>query len=250
MFQAAYGRPVELRRPRRAPSRRSSARWSSSTRRSIASSPATRAPSPPRRQRGLGAVQRQGALHDLPRAQPRRTRSAPTIASTTSACRRATRTSRSSRSKALRRAGEGRQSTRTHRRARARDRPLRARPLPGHRATAPTSARFKTSQLRNIGITGPYMHDGSMQTLWDVMDHYNKGGEANPFLDGGIEPLALTETRDRRRSSRSCSRSPTSASPPSNAAEMARQRAVAAKQRPFRDERRWRCGRRCRSRAA
>jgi cytochrome c peroxidase len=52
---------------------------------------------------------------------------------------------------------------------------------------------FRTSQLRNIGITGPYMHDGSMQTLWDVMDHYNKGGEANPFLDGGIEPLALSE---------------------------------------------------------
>jgi cytochrome c peroxidase len=52
---------------------------------------------------------------------------------------------------------------------------------------------FKTSQLRNIGITPPYMHDGSMQTLWDVMDHYNKGGEANPFLDGGVEPLALTE---------------------------------------------------------
>jgi cytochrome c peroxidase len=52
---------------------------------------------------------------------------------------------------------------------------------------------FRTSQLRNIGITGPYMHDGSMQTLWDVMDHYNKGGEPNPFLDGGIEPLALSE---------------------------------------------------------
>lgn len=52
---------------------------------------------------------------------------------------------------------------------------------------------FRTSQLRNIGITGPYMHDGSLTTLWDVMDHYNKGGEANPFLDGGIEPLALTE---------------------------------------------------------
>ena len=65
---------------------------------------------------------------------------------------------------------------------------------------------FKTSQLRNIGITAPYMHDGSMQTLWDVMDHYNKGGEANPFLDGGIEPLALTRGRDRRSSSRSCSR--------------------------------------------
>ncbi|MEE2689933.1 MAG: cytochrome c peroxidase [Pseudomonadota bacterium] len=52
---------------------------------------------------------------------------------------------------------------------------------------------FKTSQLRNLAVTAPYMHDGSLTTLWDVMDHYNKGGEANPFLDGGIEPLALTE---------------------------------------------------------
>lgn len=50
---------------------------------------------------------------------------------------------------------------------------------------------FRTPILLNIGITGPYMHDGSLATLWDVMDHYNKGGEANPFLDGGIEPLAL-----------------------------------------------------------
>ncbi|MGH7818282.1 MAG: cytochrome-c peroxidase, partial [Candidatus Binatia bacterium] len=50
---------------------------------------------------------------------------------------------------------------------------------------------FKTLQIRNVGVTPPYMHDGSMQTLWDVMDHYNKGGEPNPFLDGGIEPLAL-----------------------------------------------------------
>lgn len=52
---------------------------------------------------------------------------------------------------------------------------------------------FKTQQLRNIGITAPYMHDGSMRTLWDVMDHYNRGGEPNPFLDGGIEPLNLSE---------------------------------------------------------
>jgi len=52
---------------------------------------------------------------------------------------------------------------------------------------------FRTLQLRNVGITGPYMHDGSMQTLWDVMDHYNKGGETNLYLDGGIEALALTE---------------------------------------------------------
>jgi cytochrome c peroxidase len=52
---------------------------------------------------------------------------------------------------------------------------------------------FRTLQILNTGITPPYMHDGSMATLWDVMDHYNKGGEPNPFLDGGMEPLALTE---------------------------------------------------------
>jgi cytochrome c peroxidase len=52
---------------------------------------------------------------------------------------------------------------------------------------------FRTPLLLNIGITPPYMHDGSLKTLWDVMDHYNKGGEANPFLDGGMEALELTE---------------------------------------------------------
>ncbi|MBN1345583.1 MAG: cytochrome-c peroxidase [Phycisphaerae bacterium] len=52
---------------------------------------------------------------------------------------------------------------------------------------------FRTSILLNVAITPPYMHDGSLPTLWDVMDHYNKGGEPNPFLDGGMEPLALTE---------------------------------------------------------
>lgn len=52
---------------------------------------------------------------------------------------------------------------------------------------------FKTPTLRNIGITGPYMHDGSLATLWDVMDHYNKGGVPNPFLDGGMQRLGLSE---------------------------------------------------------
>jgi cytochrome c peroxidase len=52
---------------------------------------------------------------------------------------------------------------------------------------------FKTLQIRNVGVTAPYMHDGSMKTLWDVMDHYNRGGEPNPFLDGGIIPLGLSE---------------------------------------------------------
>ena len=53
---------------------------------------------------------------------------------------------------------------------------------------------FKTPTLRNIAATGPYMHDGSLATLWDVMDHYNKGGVPNPYLDGGMQRLGLTET--------------------------------------------------------
>src|SRR5437899_4972748 len=52
---------------------------------------------------------------------------------------------------------------------------------------------FKTPGLRNIAITSPYMHDGSFATLWDVMDHYNKGGIPNPNLDGGMQRLGLTE---------------------------------------------------------
>ncbi len=52
---------------------------------------------------------------------------------------------------------------------------------------------FKTPTLRNVGITGPYMHDGSLTSLWDVMDHYNKGGVQNPYLDGGMQRLGLTE---------------------------------------------------------
>ena len=55
-------------------------------------------------------------------------------------------------------------------------------------------AAFKTPSLRNVLITGPYFHDGSMDTLWDVMDHYNKGdGITNPYLDNDMQPLALSE---------------------------------------------------------
>ncbi len=53
--------------------------------------------------------------------------------------------------------------------------------------------RFKTPSLRNIAVTGPYMHDGSMDTLEEVVEFYNEGGEDNPMLDGGIRPLRLTE---------------------------------------------------------
>jgi cytochrome c peroxidase len=56
-------------------------------------------------------------------------------------------------------------------------------------------ASFKTPDIRNVLVTGPYFHDGSQETLWDVIDHYNKGdGLQNPYLDEDIQPLALTET--------------------------------------------------------
>ena len=55
-------------------------------------------------------------------------------------------------------------------------------------------ASFKTPTLRNVLVTGPYFHDGSMETLWDAMDHYNKGdGVKDPWLDDDMQPLALTE---------------------------------------------------------
>ena len=56
-------------------------------------------------------------------------------------------------------------------------------------------ASFKTPDLRNVLITAPYFHDGSQATLWDVMDHYNKGdGIKNPWLDQDMQPLALSES--------------------------------------------------------
>jgi cytochrome c peroxidase len=56
---------------------------------------------------------------------------------------------------------------------------------------------FKTPTLRNVAVTAPYMHDGSVATLEDVVVHYLNGGvtEAgdvvNDFLSGGIRPLDL-----------------------------------------------------------
>jgi cytochrome c peroxidase len=58
---------------------------------------------------------------------------------------------------------------------------------------------FKTPTLRNAAVTPPYMHDGSVKTLKDVVVHYNNGGvtkegdPVNDFLSGGIRPLNLTE---------------------------------------------------------
>jgi len=52
---------------------------------------------------------------------------------------------------------------------------------------------FKTPTLREIARTAPYMHDGRLKTLRDVVDYYDKGGTPNPYLDEEIFALNLTE---------------------------------------------------------
>jgi len=62
---------------------------------------------------------------------------------------------------------------------------------------------FKTSTLRNIEFTQPYMHDGSLETLEDVVDFYNNGGRVrdtdpvSAFLSGGIRPLDLSDEQKK-----------------------------------------------------
>lgn len=51
---------------------------------------------------------------------------------------------------------------------------------------------FKTPTLREIAHTGPYMHDGSFKTLEEVIEHYDKGGIKNPWLDPRMKPLKLS----------------------------------------------------------
>ncbi|QDT66691.1 cytochrome-c peroxidase [Calycomorphotria hydatis] len=51
---------------------------------------------------------------------------------------------------------------------------------------------FKTPTVREAAKTAPYMHDGSLKTLEEVVEHYNKGGIDNPYLDEEIFPLGLT----------------------------------------------------------
>lgn len=53
-------------------------------------------------------------------------------------------------------------------------------------------ARFKVPSLRNISLTAPYMHDGSIQSLEAVIDHYISGGEDHVNKGDNIKPLILT----------------------------------------------------------
>ena len=54
--------------------------------------------------------------------------------------------------------------------------------------------KYRTPGLRNISLSAPYMHDGSISSLRQVVDFYNDGGIENELLDPLIEPLGLDET--------------------------------------------------------
>lgn len=52
---------------------------------------------------------------------------------------------------------------------------------------------FKTPSLRNARMSGPYMHNGSMKTMGEVLDHYEKGGELRPSLSPEMKPVKLSQ---------------------------------------------------------
>jgi cytochrome c peroxidase len=66
-------------------------------------------------------------------------------------------------------------------------------PVPIGNKTDVDLGSFKTPTVRNIELTAPYMHDGSLKTLEEVVEHYDKGGNPNPALDPDMKPLKLTK---------------------------------------------------------
>ena len=52
---------------------------------------------------------------------------------------------------------------------------------------------FKTPTLRGLAETAPYMHDGSLGTLREVVEFYRRGGEGNPHLDAFMGPLEMSD---------------------------------------------------------
>jgi len=53
--------------------------------------------------------------------------------------------------------------------------------------------KFKVPSLRNVSITSPYMHDGSVDNLYDVIQHYEKGGALHPNKSTKIQSFSLSE---------------------------------------------------------
>lgn len=52
---------------------------------------------------------------------------------------------------------------------------------------------FKVPSLRNVSVTAPYMHDGSIRTLKEVILHYSRGGANHPYKSSIIKPFQLTD---------------------------------------------------------
>jgi cytochrome c peroxidase len=52
--------------------------------------------------------------------------------------------------------------------------------------------RFRAPTLRNVAVTAPYMHDGSIPTLEAVLDHYASGGHASRFRSPAVRGFGLT----------------------------------------------------------
>ena len=79
-------------------------------------------------------------------------------------------------------------------------------PIPGPPETPPSDdgrfeatgnendrGKFRTPTLRNVALTAPYMHDGSLPTLQAVVRYYDGGGEPHDGLDRRVHPLSLGE---------------------------------------------------------
>jgi cytochrome c peroxidase len=58
--------------------------------------------------------------------------------------------------------------------------------------------RFKVPSLRNVALTAPYMHDGSLPTLESVIDHYMSGGKRHRNKSHFLRPFDLNETEKRQ----------------------------------------------------
>ena len=91
--------------------------------------------------------------------------------------------------------GKGRYLARCARRAEAREVQIEEIADQGHyeltRENADRGA-FKTPTLRDVAVSGPYMHDGKLKTLKDVVDFYAGKGNSNPYLDKRIKDIQLT----------------------------------------------------------
>ena len=76
----------------------------------------------------------------------------------------------------------------------------RVEPEPGRAAVSGDPAdrgRFKTPTLRGVALSAPYMHDGSLATLADVVAFYRQGGHPDPNLDPLIAPIEMSDTDAR-----------------------------------------------------